>query len=322
MQNKLAVRQPGQSPSSAPRSNPSRQASRGFTLVELLVVIGIIAVLIAILLPALSAARMQAAKVKCLSNLRQLGLAFDQYCIDNKGSYPVCRGPVSWGGKIWNAKQADGTTIIPIGDPHYYDDPKHFTGWLGDQPQTQFNIGGALCEAYNSGIRPLNKYLTTPEILHCPADQGDDRKGAPYQVSCYQSYGTSYFVQWQSSFFGIHWVTADPSLTGSAPNANYLKDIDPPFPHDPLKQGFKQSSTKIIAGDWPCMDPAERQITSKTTVWHHRPGGHTFYGNVLFGDGHAADFAFPAWWSTADATHDARDPSKLWSNGPDGKDFW
>src|SRR5687768_1693477 len=52
--------------------NPSRYQSRsGFTLVELLVVIGIIAVLVALLLPGLSAAREQARRTQCSSNLRQ-----------------------------------------------------------------------------------------------------------------------------------------------------------------------------------------------------------------------------------------------------------
>lgn len=79
-------------PASTPRPVKSRafltSRSGAFTLIELLTVIAIIGILAAIIIPTVGKVRQSANSAKCLSNLRQIGSAFNLYATDNKGRFP------------------------------------------------------------------------------------------------------------------------------------------------------------------------------------------------------------------------------------------
>ena len=97
---------------------------RGFSLLELLAVIFTLAALAALLLPVLSKAKIKAQRTSCLSNLRQLGLAWILYYNDNNGrlveSYPV-NNPNAWIlGDMRNARQATNTDLLRQGKLYAY----------------------------------------------------------------------------------------------------------------------------------------------------------------------------------------------------------
>jgi prepilin-type N-terminal cleavage/methylation domain-containing protein/prepilin-type processing-associated H-X9-DG protein len=95
------------------------KTNRGFTLIELLVVIAIIAILAALLLPALSCAKLRTHRVKCSSNLKQLGLACSLYFHDHGAMVPAITPGPSGVSLVWLAPlqsyyaQVDALRLCP-----------------------------------------------------------------------------------------------------------------------------------------------------------------------------------------------------------------
>jgi len=253
----------------------SRAKRKAFTLVELLIVIGIIALLVAILLPTLTRAREYANQISCLSNLRQVGMALNEYIVENNGSFPY---HAFWYDQIGRKGNLAKYGISPFA-------PIDHTGLLGDP--------GILA------VRPLNYYVAQQAQLgSCPCDIGDAEK---YGVtSCYDAYGTSFQVQWNdgsaTAAFGVIPVDGGATvdirggydmLPKTQPAAKYGKGIT--F-NGVLYTG--SWSQKIVMGDFNWQ--GNRPITDPRVLWHRPMKRNTRQQNMLFGDFHAEFFVFPS----------------------------
>lgn len=191
---------------------------RSFTLIELLVVVAVIALLISILLPALSAARARARSSVCMGNLRQVGLALQQYAEDHQGVIP-------------HGAERDSNDV-----PEGYEYLATNQIWLADA-QTRCGLGIM-----------SRRYVPNTHILFCPADGNSNEQAEIPKIGTDQDAYGSYLYRNRDEV--ARPVLDDPGLNGEGLSARaWAMDVNS-FGVGPGRHvNHKGSPVHVLYGD-------------------------------------------------------------------------
>jgi prepilin-type N-terminal cleavage/methylation domain-containing protein/prepilin-type processing-associated H-X9-DG protein len=229
--------------------------SKGFTLIELLVVIAIIAILMAILMPSLNRAREQGKRAACLSNCKQLGLAWIMYTDDNDG------------------KIVDGAAGY-----NYSSGNRTETAWLGTCWASNYSTGGQMpVDQQKLGIQAgsLWPYVKQYKLYACPT-------GTRGEMATY------------AAMDGVNGLNANNGRTGVSTGSNHVDAVGVRKGRTVLwlkkmsEITYPGPSKRMVFIDegWVTPDSYAMNYTS-ATWWDQPPVRHSDGTNVAMADGHS-----------------------------------
>ncbi|WP_419193596.1 DUF1559 domain-containing protein [Kolteria novifilia] len=198
--------------------NSSQRSYRAFTLVELLVVIAIIGVLVGLLLPAVQQARESARRMQCTGNLKQLGIAFQNYQ-ESHGTFPPalinpghsgCDNFIPTGGNILN--HTCFQMLLP-----YLDQVALYDRYNFSEPSNSGRHSGGSCNRTITGTDQFDIAERQLNIFQCPSDGSPNRGtigGGTYDVdgAWRSSYGVPAYTN--GATYG-DWSTNASTLRGA-----------------------------------------------------------------------------------------------------------
>ena len=134
--------------------------------------------------------------------------------------------------------------------------------------------GGAVAETN----RPLNRYVGNVDLFFCPADKGDSYWNV--SVPCFEAWGNSYLMTWSHTRYRIAHVGGNNDPSNGFPMTPPLRGA----------QMARKPATKLVLSDWIWF--GDRDVNDPRSAWHNERGKSRF--PTLHGDGHVANFVFPA----------------------------